>query len=78
MESTPPTNSQPSQPRTCAKCGQPVIDIGTGGLVHANGGTVMQRCNNPSCGWTGGQVGKYSNCPRCGDGTQLVDDHVAS
>lgn len=67
-----------SQTRNCKTCGKPVIDTGTAGIVHAEGGTVTQRCQNPSCGWTGGQVDKFSNCPRCGDGTQLVDDHIAS
>lgn len=52
------------------------MDNGTGGIVHVNGGTVEQKCRN--CGWRGGQVGKFSNCPRCGDGTQLVDDHNAT
>lgn len=63
------------QEKPCASCSKPVVLIG-GGWVHVGGGTVEQKCRN--CGWSGGQVGKFSNCPRCGDGTQLVDDHSAS
>ena len=64
-----------NQSRVCATCGKPSIDTGTGGIVHAGGGTVEQRCRN--CGWTGGQIGRYPQCPRCGDQTLLVDDHAA-
>ena len=62
--------------RNCAKCGKPVTDNGTGGVAHNGAGTVEQKCQN--CGWMGGQYGKFSQCPRCGDQTSLVDDHYAS
>lgn len=62
--------------KKCKVCGKPVIDTGTGGVVHAGGGTIEQGCRN--CGWQGGQVGKFLNCPRCGDGTMLYDHHSAS
>lgn len=58
----------------CKVCGKPVIDTGNG-MVHAGGGTVEQHCRN--CGWSGGQVGKFLQCPRCGDATNLVDTHNA-
>lgn len=67
-----------NQSRACKICGKGVIDTGTGGIVHVDGGAMMQNCKNPSCGWNGSQIGKFSNCPRCGDGTQLVDSHMAS
>ena len=68
-ETTNPEN------RSCKICGKPVIDMGNGEVVHSQGGTVEQRCR--SCGWGGGQVGKFTNCPRCGDATNLSDDHIA-
>jgi len=67
-----------NQSRTCKVCGKEVVDNGAGGVAHVGGGTVEQECNSGSCGWRGGQYGKFSKCPRCGDGTQLVDDHQAS
>lgn len=63
-----------SPTKTCSRCGKQVIEV-NGSVVHVGGGTVEQRCK--SCGWTGGQVGRYQNCPRCGDQTNLVDDHIA-
>lgn len=71
------TETSQNQTRACKICSKEVIDMGTGGVVHSEGGTVTQHCKNLSCGWSGGQVGKFLNCPRCGDGTQLVDDHSA-
>lgn len=67
--------SDTQENRNCAKCGKAVIDT-NGVVVHVGGGTVEQHCRN--CGWSGGQVGRFSKCPRCGDGTQLTDDHIAS
>jgi len=61
--------------RACKVCGKPVVETGDS-VVHAGGGTVEQGCRN--CGWQGGQVGKFLNCPRCGDGTMLYDHHSAS
>lgn len=62
--------------RACAVCGKPVIDNGTGNIAHESGGVTTQKCQN--CGWMGGQYGRYTQCPRCGDETSLVDDHNAS
>ena len=62
--------------RPCKVCGQPVVDTGSV-MVHVGGGAVTQKCQNPSCGWVGGQAGKFTACPRCGDGTRLIDDHKA-
>ena len=59
----------------CKTCGKPVVD-NDGMLAHEGGGVTTQGCKN--CGWTGGQYGKYSQCPRCGDGTSLFDDHYAN
>lgn len=63
------------QQKNCSICGKLVIDV-NGTIVHAGGGVAEQKCQN--CGWTGGQAGRYTQCPRCGDMTSLVDDHVAS
>ena len=71
MSETPVTT------KNCATCGKPVALV-NGSYVHDGGGTVEQKCKNPACNWKGGQVGKFSSCPRCGDATQLVDDHIAS
>lgn len=68
------TTTNPS--RNCKTCGKPVIDMGTGGIVHDGGGVTQQKCQN--CKWTGGQAGRYSQCPRCGDMTSLIDEHSAS
>lgn len=65
-----------NQSRKCATCGKPIIDNGTGGIAHVNGGMVEQKCEN--CGWMGGQYGKFVQCPRCGDETSLIDHHAAS
>ena len=65
-----------NQNRVCATCGKPVVDTGTAGFVHVGGGQMEQKCRN--CGWTGGQVGRYYQCPRCGDATQFGNDHIAS
>ncbi len=70
------TETTQGLPRICKQCGKVVIDTGTDGVVHNGAGTVEQRCKN--CGWTGGQYGKFSQCPRCGDQTSLIDDHFAS
>lgn len=67
------TNS--NQQRNCAVCGKPVVDNGTGGVAHIGGGAVEQKCRN--CGWSGGQYQKFVHCPRCGDSTQMYDDHSA-
>ena len=66
-----------SQERPCKVCGLPAVETSTG-VAHVGGGEMTQRCENPSCGWKGSQYGKFLNCPRCGDGTRLVDDHKAS
>jgi len=71
------TNQAPEN-RNCKVCGKPLVDTGMGGTAHAEGGEMAQRCKNPSCGWSGSQVGKFTSCPRCGDSTQLADDHMAS
>ncbi len=63
------------QNRTCTICGKPVVVNGDI-VAHDGGGVNEQKCN--SCGWTGGQADGYQNCPRCGDQTNLVNDHVAS
>lgn len=63
------------QQKNCATCGKPVVD-NNGVLAHVGAGVIEQKCKN--CGWSGGQYGKFSQCPRCGDMTSLVDDHVAS
>lgn len=62
--------------KNCAVCNKPVNKI-QDVWVHDGGGTVEQKCKNPSCNWRGGQFGKFSACPRCSDATQLVDDHSA-
>ena len=67
--------SEVSENRNCKTCGKPVVDTGDT-VVHTGGGMVEQRCRN--CGWMGGQVGRFSQCPRCGDATQLVNDHNAN
>ena len=59
---------------SCKTCDEPVADV-NGTLVHIGGGTMTQRCNH--CGWKGGQIGRFSQCPRCSDQTSLVDDHAA-
>ncbi|KKT20037.1 MAG: hypothetical protein UW07_C0019G0009 [Candidatus Nomurabacteria bacterium GW2011_GWF2_43_8] len=64
-----------SQSKSCVKCGKPVI-VTENGYVHDGGGMYEQVCRN--CGWSGGQVGSYQRCPRCGDQTNLIDNHVAS
>lgn len=61
--------------RNCTSCGKPVIEV-DGTLVHEGAGRVEQKCM--SCGWTGGQFGKFTACPRCGDATALKDMHSAS
>ena len=65
------------QNRLCAdeNCTKEVIETDSG-LVHEGGGQILQSCRN--CGWTGGQVERFIQCPRCGDQTALLDDHVAS
>ena len=60
----------------CLVCGKEIVETENGTKVHIGGGAVEQKCRN--CGWSGGQYGKYSQCPRCGDMTSLVDDHNAS
>lgn len=62
--------------RNCTQCGKPVV-ITENGVIHEGGGMYEQRCENPSCGWRGGQVGSFQSCPRCGDSSFLKDDHVA-
>lgn len=69
--------SETNQNRQCKVCGKEVVDAGMSGVVHVGGGAVEQVCKNLSCGWIGGQAGKYESCPRCGDKTQLVDGHTA-
>ncbi len=64
--------------RPCKTCGRTVLDMDAQGTVHVGGGEMWQKCRNASCGWEGSQYQKHLNCPRCGDGTQLVDDHRAS
>lgn len=64
------------QKKSCVKCGKAVMILSAGTIVHDGAGTVEQRCK--SCGWTGGQIGKYITCPRCGDMTNLLDDHIAA
>lgn len=61
--------------KVCAKCGKQVF-VTDNGIVHDGGGIYEQRCRN--CGWSGGQIGNYQRCPRCGDQTSLISDHVAS
>ena len=65
-----------NQTRNCKSCGKEVIDTGTGGVVHAGGGMVEQKCQN--CGWMGGQYGGFKQCVRCGDMVSLINDHSAS
>ena len=63
----------------CAICGLPVVKIAHNDVVvHVGGGSSMQKCKNQTCGWTGGQAGGFTTCPRCGDATSLVTDHVAT
>lgn len=64
-----------SKNRACKTCGKPVVD-NDGSVAHDGGGMITQTCKN--CGWSGGQYGKYTQCPRCGDMTSLVDDHAAN
>ncbi|MEX2053048.1 MAG: hypothetical protein WD898_02365 [Candidatus Paceibacterota bacterium] len=64
-----------TQESKCKTCGKPTVDTGSS-VVHVGGGIMEQRCRN--CGWVGGQVGKFVQCPRCGDETQLDDDHSAN
>lgn len=59
----------------CTKCGKEVFEAASG-LVHTEGGMYGQLCKN--CGWSGGQADGYSQCPRCGDATSLVNDHKAT
>lgn len=65
-----------SQSRVCQVCGKPVVDMGTGGLAHIGGGVITQQCWH--CGWSGGQAGGFTNCPSCGDGKELSNEHSAS
>lgn len=58
----------------CNVCNREVLEA-NGNLVHNGGGEFEQKCMN--CGWTGGQVGKFSTCPSCGNQTSLVDTHRA-
>mgnify|MGYP001615036112 CR=1 FL=1 len=67
--------SENNQTKNCGICGKLVIATPSA-WVHEGAGTVEQKCRK--CGWSGGQVGKFINCPRCGDATELVDDHTAS
>ena len=60
--------------RNCTSCGKPVAEI-NGMVVHEGGGRVEQKCG---CGWSGGQLGKFSVCPRCGQTATLVDSHTAN
>ena len=60
----------------CKKCGKPVVNFGIDGIAHNGAGETEQKCQN--CGWVGGQAGGYTKCPRCGDATNLVNDHSAS
>lgn len=66
---------QESETKSCVKCGKSVIN-NSGAWVHVGGGMNEQLCR--SCKWSGGQIGGFSTCPRCGDGTNLVVDHTAS
>jgi len=61
--------------KSCAKCGQQVTEI-NGALVHIGGGAMMQKCQH--CGWQGSQIGRFSQCPQCGESSYLLDDHIAS
>lgn len=63
--------------QTCKTCGKPVT-ITTNGAIHEGGGMYTQRCDNPACGWVGGQYGSYQSCPSCGRSDTLKDDHVAT
>ena len=68
-----------SQGKNCKVCGQPVTVIPYNQVVvHVGGGEKTQKCNNQTCGWTGGQAGGHDTCPRCGDKTSLTIDHVAT
>ena len=68
--------TQEHQNRHCSdpNCEIEVMEIDSN-IVHLGGGEMMQKCQN--CGFVGGQVGRFSQCPRCGDQTSLVDDHRA-
>lgn len=59
----------------CEKCEKRIIETDDG-IVHEGGGKILQICGG--CGWRGGQVGSFVNCPSCGDGTRLSDHHSAS
>lgn len=59
----------------CKTCGKPTVES-PNGLAHVGGGETEQKCMN--CGWTGGQPLGYSSCPRCGDGTSLINNHRAN
>lgn len=61
----------------CKTCGKPVIETPSG-IVHEGGGITEQICTNPSCGWTGSQIGGFTNCPRCGSGVNLKNGHSAN
>ena len=66
-----------NQNQNCIKCGKPVV-VTASGVAHVDGGMSEQKCQNGSCGWSGGQADNFQKCPRCGDATFLVTDHVAS
>lgn len=65
-----------SESTSCKVCGQATIhNVPNDSTAHVGGGELMQRCE--SCGWKGSQFGRFSQCPQCGNGTALVDDHYA-
>lgn len=61
--------------RKCKGCDRNVM-VTEQGVFHVNGGSMVQDCKN--CGWTGSQIGGFEKCPRCGDGTQMLNNHMAS
>lgn len=71
------TDTSQNQHRHCSNpnCKEEIIETDSG-LAHIGGGEIVQNCRN--CGFVGGQVGRYNQCPRCGDQTSLIDDHTAS
>ena len=66
-----------SENQNCRTCGKPVVTT-TNGVAHVDGGMSELKCQNGTCGWSGGQADGFTKCPRCGDETSLIKDHTAS
>lgn len=61
-------------PVPCLYCRRPLVFRGAW-RHQDDGSTYAQRC---ACGWAGGRMGSYAECPRCGSRRDLRDDHAAT